>query len=165
MAVPAGIAGVKGGIKMPNEKRVLRVLKQSDLDAIVAIDEFATKESRREYYERKIASILNKNANINCSIVCEVDGKVVGFMMGYVFFGEFGISDATSTIDTLGVHPDFRKYGVASEMLDQFMMNMKAAGVKKVYTLVSWDDFALEKFFARQKFVPSKRINLEYVLP
>jgi ribosomal protein S18 acetylase RimI-like enzyme len=150
---------------MPNEKRVLRVLKKEDLDAIVAIDEIATKESRREYYERKITSILNKNTNINCSIVCEIEGKVVGFVMGYVFFGEFGISESTATIDTLGVHPDFQNHGVASDMLEQFMMNMKAAGVEKVYTLVSWDDFALEKFFARQKYVPSKRVNLEYALP
>ena len=150
---------------MPNDKRVLRVLKRDDLDAIVAIDEVATKQSRRDYYERKIASLLNKSTNINCSIVCEIDGKVVGFVMGYVFFGEFGISESTATIDTLGVHPDYQNHGIASDMLDQFMMNMKAAGVEKVYTLVSWDDFALEKFFARQKFVPSKRVNLEYVLP
>ena len=150
---------------MANEKRIMRVLKQEDLDAIVAIDELASKQSRREYYERKIASILNKNANINCSIVCEINDKVVGFVMGYVFFGEFGISETTATIDTLGVLPEYQKHGVASEMLDQFMMNMKVAGVEKVYTLVSWDDFALEKFFARQKFVPSKRVNLEYVLP
>lgn len=150
---------------MAEQKRVLRVLKQGDLDAVVAIDALTTKGNRREYYERKFAGILNKNANINTSIVCEVDGQVVGFMMGYLFFGEFGISDATSTIDTMGVHPDFQKHGVAAEMLDQFMMNMKAAGVKKVYTLVNWDDFALEKFFSRNKFVPSKRINLEYVLP
>ncbi|MEI8030032.1 MAG: GNAT family N-acetyltransferase [Comamonadaceae bacterium] len=150
---------------MASKERVLRVLKQEDLDAIVAIDEAASKQSRRDYYERKIAGILNRKTNINCSIVCEVEGKVVGFVMGYVFFGEFGISDATATIDTLGVHPVFRNFGVASEMLDQFMMNMKAAGVKKVYTLVNWDDFALEKFFSRQKFVPSKRINLEFELP
>ena len=45
---------------MPNEKRVLRVLKKEDLDAIVAIDEIATKESRREYYERKIAGIIGE---------------------------------------------------------------------------------------------------------
>ena len=150
---------------MASKQRILRVLKAEDLDDIVNIDEAASKQPRREYYERKIASILNRKANINCSIVCEEDGKVVGFVMGYVFFGEFGIADGTATIDALGVHPDSRKYGVASEMLDQFMMNMKAAGVKKVYTLVNWDDFALEKFFARQKFVPSKRVNLEYELP
>ena len=150
---------------MADQKRVLRVLRQGDLDAIVAIDAFATGEPRQEYYERNIVGILNRAANINTSIVCEVDGKVVGFVMGYVFFGEFGIADGTATIDTIGVHPDFRKFGVAAEMLDQFMMNMKGAGVKKVYTLVSWDDFALEKFFSRNKFVPSKRINLEYELP
>ena len=150
---------------MADQKRVMRVLRQGDLDAIVAIDAFASKEPRREYYERKIAGILNRNANINTSIVCEVDGKVVGFVMGYVFFGEFGISDATATIDTLGVSPEFRKHGVAAEMLDQFMMNMKAAGVKKLYTLVNLDDTALEKFVSANKFVPSKRINLECELP
>lgn len=150
---------------MPKKERILRVLRQEDLDAIVRIDEAASKQPRREYYERKVASILNKKADINCSIVCEVNGQVVGFMMGYVFFGEFGISDGTATIDGIGVMPEFRKFGVASEMLDQFVMNMKAAGVKKIYTLVNWDDFALEKFFTRQKFVPSKRVNLEFVLP
>lgn len=150
---------------MANKERIMRVLRPDDLADIVSIDEAASKQSRREYYERKIASILNKKANINCSIVCEVEGKVIGFVMGYVFFGEFGIADGTATIDALGVHPDFQKFGVASEMLDQFMMNMKAAGVKKIYTLVNWDDFALEKFFSRQKFVPSKRINLERELP
>lgn len=150
---------------MSNQQRIMRFLKQSDLDAIVAIDEAATKQNRREYYERKIASIVNKKSDINCSLVCEINGKVVGFVMGYLFFGEFGIADATATIDGLGVHADFQSHGVASEMLDQFTMNMKAAGVKKIYTLVSWDNFALEKFFSRQKFVPSKRINLELTLP
>jgi hypothetical protein len=36
------------------------------------------------------------------------------------------------------VHPDFQKHGVASDLMDQFLMNMKAANVKKVYTLVNW---------------------------
>ena len=147
------------------EQRIMRVLKKDDLDAIVAIDTKITHQNRREYYARKIDTITDPERSINTSIVAEVDGKVVGFIMGYVFFGEFGIADSTATIDTLGVHPDFRNFGVAAEMLDQFMMNMKAAGVKKVYTLVNWSDFALEKFFSRNKFVPSKRINLEYELP
>lgn len=150
---------------MSKTNRVMRVLKSSDMDAIVAIDKTASKEERREYYQRKIEAILNPTHEINTSIVCEVDGKVVGFVMGDIYFGEFGIPEASATIDTLGVHPEFQKHGVASEMLDQFLMNMKAAGVNKVYTLVNWDDFALEKFFSRNKFVPSKRINLELQLP
>ena len=44
---------------MANKQRTLRVLRQDDLDDIVSIDETASKQPRREYYERKIASILN----------------------------------------------------------------------------------------------------------
>ncbi len=147
---------------MANEKRVMRVLRASDMDAIVAIDAAASKEARHDYYARKFDAILNPKHNINASIVCELDGRVVGFIMGDIYFGEYGIPEASATIDTLGVHPDFQNHGIASDMLDQFMMNMKAAGVGKVYTLVNWDDFALEKFFSRHRFAPSKRINLEY---
>ena len=86
-------------------------------------------------------------------------------MLGDVLFGEYGIADSSATIDTLGVHPDFQKHGVASDLMDQFLMNMKAANVKKIYTLVNWNDFALEGFFSRHKFQPSKRISLELQLP
>jgi ribosomal protein S18 acetylase RimI-like enzyme len=147
------------------EGRVLRLLKRQDLDAIVAIDEVVAGQNRREYYERKVATILDPARSINTSIVCEIDGKVAGFVMGDVYFGEFGIPETTATIDTIGVDPKFQNKGVASDLLDQFLTNMKVAGVAKVYTLVNWDDFALEKFFSHQKFVPSKRINLEYQMP
>jgi len=146
-------------------ERIMRVLKKSDLDSIVAIDAKITKQDRREYYERKIAAITDPALSINASIVADVDGKVVGFIMGDVYSGEFGIPETSATIDSLGVDPSVQNKGLASELLDQFMMNMKAAGVNKVYTLVNWDDFALEKFFAHHKFVPSKRVNLEYQLP
>ena len=145
--------------------RVMRVLKTSDLQAIVAIDEKTSGSNRREYYERKIGIITDPQRSINSSLVAELDGKVVGFVMGDVYFGEFGIPETTATIDTLGVDPSVQNKGIASDLLDQFMMNMKVAGVDKVYTLVNWNDFALEKFFSRHKFVPSKRINLEYQLP
>ena len=146
-------------------ERIMRVLKKGELEGIVAIDTKITNQNRREYYARKIDTITDPERSINTSIVAELDGKVVGFIMGDVYFGEFGIPETSATIDTLGVDPSIQNKGLASELLDQFMMNMKAAGVNKVYTLVNWDDFALEKFFSRHKFVPSKRINLEFQMP
>lgn len=146
-------------------QRVMRVLRTDDLDAIVAIDRQTSRQDRREYYERKIAAITDPGRSINSSIVAEIDGRVAGFIMGDVYFGEFGIPETTATIDSLGVDPAMQNKGVASELLEQFMMNMKVAGVTKVYTLVNWDDFALEKFFSHHKFVPSKRINLECQVP
>ncbi len=141
----------------------VRMIRKNDLDGVVAIDKIITGQERREYYQRKLGQALDND--VNASVVAEVDGKLVGFMMGDIYFGEYGIPDATATIDTIGVHPDFQKHGVASELMDQFLMNMKAANVKKIYTLVNWNDFALEGFFSRHKFQPSKRISLELQLP
>jgi len=143
----------------------MRVMKPSDLDAIVGIDEQTSRQNRREYYERKLAVLLDKTHTINSSLVAEIDGKVAGFVMGDIYFGEFGIPETSATIDTLGVDPAKQNHGIASDLMEQFIMNMKAAGVNKIYTLVNWDDFALERFFSRHKFVPSKRINLELTLP
>ncbi len=63
------------------------------------------------------------------------------------------------------MHPDFQKHGVASELMDQFLMNMKAANVKKVHTLVNWKLERAGGLFLRHKFQPSKRISLELQLP
>jgi len=146
-------------------KPAMRVLKRGDLEAIVEIDKLLFKQSRRDYYERKVAAMLDAAHNINSSLVAEVDGRIVGFIMGDVYFGEFGIPETTGIIDTLGVHPELHNHGIASELLEQFLTNMKAVGVNRVYTLVNWDDFGLEKFLSRHSFVPSKRINLEYKIP
>ncbi|CAG0927081.1 MAG: GNAT family N-acetyltransferase [Rhodocyclaceae bacterium] len=143
----------------------VRMIRGNDLDSVVAIDKLITGQERREYYQRKLEQAVDNRQNVNASLAAEVGGKMVGFMMGDVFFGEYGIPDASATVDTIGVHPEFQKHGVASELMDQFLMNMKAANVKKIYTLVNWNDFALEGFFARHKFQPSKRISLELQLP
>ena len=55
-----------------------RVMKRGDLDAVAAIDALVTKQERRQYYERKIESVITNPHNINTSLVAEVDGKIVG---------------------------------------------------------------------------------------
>jgi predicted N-acetyltransferase YhbS len=143
----------------------LRVMDGRDVDAIVAIDAKVSGQNRREYYVRKASELLDERHAINSSLVAEIDGRIVGFMLGDIYLGEFGIPETSATIEALGVDPEMQNRGIASDLLDQFVMNMKAAGVERIYTLVNWDDFALERFFAARRFVPSRRINLELALP
>ena len=150
---------------MPRHEPKMRVMRRDDIDAVAAIDKLVTESDRREYYARKIESVVNNPHNINSSLVAEVDGKIVGFIMGDLYFGEFGVPETSATIDTIGVAPDCQKHGVAHDLMDQFLTNMKGVGVRKVYTLVNWDDFKLKKFFARHKLVPSSRVNLGLQLP
>lgn len=147
------------------QKISMRVLKWSDLETVVEIDKIISKQDRRSYYERKFSVLLDTSHGINSSLVAEMGDRIVGFIMGDVFFGEFGIPETSGTIDTIGVIPVFQNHGVGSEMLEQLLVNMKAVGVKKVYSLIDWDDFPMGKFLSRHGFEPSRRINLEYKMP
>ena len=140
---------------------VVRVLKPQDMDAIVAIDEQITGTARPEYYRHKLAVAGLREAQINASLVAEVDGQVVGFLMGTLFFGEFGIPESSALVDTLGVSPAFQDRGVGGALFDQFRANMKVARVEKIYTIVDWKDFGLLKFFGNMGFGPSQRLSLE----
>lgn len=143
----------------------MRVMRPDDIDAVVAIDTLVLKQQRRAYYERKIEAVLANPNHINTSLVAELGDKVVGFILGDVYFGEFGIPETSATIDTVGVHPEYQHHGVANDLMDQFLTNMKGIGVKTIYTLVNWNDFSLKRFFANHKFQPSRRLNLELQLP
>ena len=46
-------------------------------------------------------------------------------------------------------------------MISEFMDHLREMGVKKVNTLVDWNDSKLIQFFSASRFSPSKTINLE----
>ena len=142
-------------------KAVVRVMKPQDIDALVAIDEKITGIDRPEYYRHRLEVTNLRDAQINASLVAEIDGKVAGFLMGTLFFGEFGIPETSALVDTLGVDPAFQDHGVGSALFEQFRANMKVAQVERIYTLVDWKNFGLLKFFGNMGFGPSQRLSLE----
>jgi predicted N-acetyltransferase YhbS len=139
----------------------VRVMKPSDLDAIAAIDEKITGTARQEYYQYRLEVAGRSDTQLNASLVAEADGKVVGFLMGTLYFARFGIPETSAMVDALGVDPEAQDRGVGSALAEQFRSNMKAARVEKIYTLVDWADLDLLKFFGNQGFVPSQRLSLE----
>ncbi|MEM2107785.1 MAG: GNAT family N-acetyltransferase [Candidatus Bathyarchaeia archaeon] len=60
-----------------------------------------------------------------------VDGKVVGFMMGYVSGWEFGVPDTVGWIDTLGVDPAYQRRGVGRALFNALIENFKRSGREK----------------------------------
>jgi len=138
----------------------IRVMGEQDLDSIVAIDAMYFGRERPGYYQEKLTS-ATKGAGINSSLVAELDGKVVAFMIGALYTGEFGIPETTATLDTVGVHPMAAGKGVAGKLLEQFTDQMRKLGVSTIHTLVDWNDRNLMLFFQRSGFVPSKRLSLE----
>jgi predicted N-acetyltransferase YhbS len=137
----------------------IRTLKKEDLDAIVKIDEKVLGESRRDYWERRLELMNDKSSQI--SLVAEVEGEVVGFILGDVSGWEFGVPETIGWMDTIGVDPAYQKKGVATALAHELIKNLKAIGVRTIYTLVSWNDWDLLQFFHAMGFTRGDMINLE----
>jgi ribosomal protein S18 acetylase RimI-like enzyme len=151
--------------KLGEEDVEIRVMRGSDLGPVTDIDYKVFGQRRPEYYERKIAEVLDEESGrLVTSLVAEVDGEVVGFIMGSVYLGEFGIPESIAYIDTIGVDPEYQRQGIAGYLLDEFKTTVRKAGVKKVHTLVNWANTDLLGFFADQGFVAANTLNLKFDL-
>ena len=108
----------------------------------------------------------------------ELDGKVVGFIMGYVSEWEFGVPDTVGWIDTLGVDPAYQRQGIGRALFDALIENFRHSGIEKtsgvdrvektriegvnvVYTLANWNDWDLVEFYHAMGFKKGAMLNLE----
>lgn len=140
----------------------IRLMKADDFDAVVGIDEKVLKASRPEYYELKFEKLFKSKDYLPTSLVAEEeDGTVVGFVMGELYMGEYGIFQEEASLDTIGVDPNYQHKGIGEQLINEFMDHLKKIGVQKVNTLVDWNDSKLIHFFSVNQFSPSKIINLE----
>ncbi len=139
---------------------VVRPMQMEDLEKIVQIDATVMDVRRPDYYQTKMARML-AGENILASLVAEEDNQVVGFIMGEVFVGEFGLKERSATIDTIGVAPQHQRFGVASVLLKTFFSNMEKAKITKVYSIVDWDDWDLLRFFQKSGFIPARKLCVE----
>lgn len=140
----------------------IRLMKSDDMKAVIEIDEKVLKSSRPEYYEMKFEKLFHSKDYLPASLVAETeDGRLAGFVMGEIYMGEYGIFQEEATLDTIGVDPDFQHRGIGEQLINEFMDHLKKVGVRKVHTLVDWNDSKLIHFFSANQFSPSKTINLE----
>ena len=146
-----------------NESTIkIRLMKVDDFEAVVAIDEKVLKVSRPEYYEMRFDKLFNSKDFLPTSLVAEEeDGALVGFVMGELYMGEYGIFQEEARLDTIGVNPDYQHKGIGKQLINEFMDHLKRLGVQKINTLVDWNDSKLIHFFSANQFSPSKSINLE----
>ena len=146
-----------------NENPVkIRLMKAEDFDAVVAIDGKVLNAPRPEYYELKFEKLFKSKDYLPVSLVAEKeDGTVVGFVMGELYLGEYGIFQEQATLDTIGVDPHYQHKGIGEQLINEFVDHLRKVGVQKISTLVDWNDSKLIHFFSANQFIPSKTINLQ----
>ena len=153
----------RGGTTMAGKDRVtVRLMREDDLPAMIEIDGIASGNPRAVYLEAKARQALDSEHGLLLSLVAEQEGRgVIGFLMGQVFLGEFGIPETVAWIDTVGVLPDRQKAGVARLMMEDFVTKTRKVGVERVRTMVDQKHLDLMGFFRSMDFGPSSSIVLE----
>jgi len=138
----------------------VRTLRDDDLDAIVRIDKRITGRSRKDYLALKLAEAM-RDTRVKVSLGAEVDGTLAGFLMGRVYFGEFGIPEPVAILDTIGVDPERRGTGIGHALMRQFKTNLRAMDIERIQTQAGWNEWELLRFLDAAGFDPAARIFLE----
>lgn len=131
----------------------IRPLDELDISDIVRIDEKILGAYRPEVWERRIGYYLRRDPET--SVVAELDGRVVGFMLGEVRSGEFGLEEPTGWVEVLGVDPACRGRAVGRRMADAILEHFQEKGARSVRTLVDGENEELCGFFSSLGFEPS----------
>lgn len=137
----------------------VRPVTELDLEGITRIDERITGRYRPEIWEERVAYYLRRDAE--ASRVAETDGRVIGFMLGEVRGGEFGLEEATGWLDFMGVDPDARAKGVGRRLADALLGHFRSRGAAVARTLVRNEDDRIIGFVRALGFTPAPITSLE----
>jgi ribosomal protein S18 acetylase RimI-like enzyme len=141
---------------MPDIK--IRQLELRDKDAIFEIQEAITKHKAEKDWEQLVEGYIN-NSGETC-LVAEVDGTVVGFMLGDIKAYGFGVP-RSGWIEVIGVQPRHMGSGIGKLLGNELIKIFKAKSVKHIFTSVRWDSGDLLAFFKSIGFERSDFINLK----
>jgi GNAT superfamily N-acetyltransferase len=139
---------------------VVRPVEPVDLDAIVRIDEKLSGHTRKDYWRRRLELASLRPPWM--SVVAETDGRLVGFVFGWVGESEFGIGEPTAWLDLIGVDPPYRGRGVGQALVERFVQS--ARELRAIRTVATFIDLAqpdIREFFLRLGFRHGAMIHME----
>lgn len=145
---------------LDTDRVTVRTLEAGDLDWVVRIDEQHSGRARREYFRVKLGE-ANEDTGVRISLAASIDELPVGFLMGRLYYGEFGVPEPVAILDSIGVASGFEGQHVGKALMRQLTMNLHALGIERLQTQVEWDQGDLIRFFQHSGFVPAARLCLE----
>ncbi len=140
----------------------IRSMLHADLPIVIELDAHVFGSKRPMYFERRLAVLDNSEAESRAIFLVAVyRGQVIGFIMGTLAYGEFGLTQVTAILDSIAVHPSYQHQGAGQKLAEAFMQQSAHHGASSVYTLVNWENWTLLKVFHALGFELASTIPLE----
>jgi ribosomal protein S18 acetylase RimI-like enzyme len=132
-------------------------MKKTDAEAMSEIQSAIEKRPTLLDFKQIVAEQVKRK--VDSSFVAEIKGKVVGFMISYITYGNFG-ADRCAWIAMFGVNPKLMGQGIGKRLAEEIFKVYKEKGVTEVFTSVRWDAIDILSFFKTLDFERSNFINL-----
>jgi ribosomal protein S18 acetylase RimI-like enzyme len=142
----------------------VRPMRPADLSAVIRLDASVFGHARTAYFERRLASLEREDTGDHQLIFLTAvtqDDEIIGFIMGTLTSGEFGLVHITAIIDSIAVRPNYRRRHIGQMLIETFLGRSASLGAKAAYTLVQWDNWELLKVFHALGFSLPSTIALE----
>ncbi len=136
-------------------------IREITLEDVEAVQEIRTAISKEdgEVDSRRLVEQHSSDGN-QASLVAEIDGKVVGYMISTTLYAGFGIKKS-AWIMSIGILPEFMGQGLGLKLAEKTCKIYKEKGVKSIYSSVLWDSIDVLSFFKKLGFKRSEFINLK----
>lgn len=128
-----------------------RDLKPQDMQAILSIEYKCFKDP----YPPSLLNHLH-SMHPDGFLVAEVDGRVVGYVIGAVRWGGIG------HILTVAVDPPYRRHGIGSALMADIMNRLRAKKVKSVRLEARKSNLTAQRFYLKLGFKRREEIPYYY---
>lgn len=129
----------------------IRDLKPQDMQVILSIEY----KCFRDPYPPGLLNQLNA-MHPGGFLVAEVDGKVVGYVIGVMRWG------STGHILSIAVDPPYQRHGVGSALMASIMDRLRAKGAKNVRLEARKSNLAAQRFYLKLGFKRQEEIPYYY---
>jgi len=140
------------------ENITLRPLSMEDLDEVVRIDFSLLGKQRKDYWKNKLERTEESGVP---SLAAEINGKVIGFILGKASEHEYGIPENVGWIDTIGVDKEWQGKGISHLLYKEISSLFKKVGIDTIYVFLDSNKRDLVKFFEKMGFVRGGVLSME----
>ena len=137
----------------------IREINLNDAEAIQNIRKAISEDDGEVNFVKIIEQQISEGAG-ESSLVAEINGAVVGYMISATLYAGFGIKKS-AWIMAIGVHPDYMGQGIGLKLARKICEVYKDKGIKNIYSSVLWDSTDVLSFFKKLGFERSDFINLK----
>ena len=139
-------------IEGPRFRYVIREFRLEDLSRVVYINRAVLPENYHEYF-----FVEHHRTYPKAFLVAEVDGTVIGYVMGRVEYGwsnfKRGVPVRKGHVVSIGVLPEYRRNGVATNLLArQLRVFRDVYGASEAYLEVRVSNVAAQSLYAKLGF-------------